>query len=129
MPKKSSWPQDMEINGIAHTFLTAGDYGRSREFYSKLLPYLGMKPVLDGETTCRLVIVRRVAGLGAGQIEPDQSLVDEPHCGLGHFLAVGVVSQCAGNAIQHDPGFTGCCTEPIEEALKAHPWEDRKSTW
>ena len=37
------------INGIAHTFLTAGNFARSREFYSKLLPFLGMKPVLDGD--------------------------------------------------------------------------------
>ncbi len=39
----------MEINGIAHTFVTAGNFERSREFYSKLLPYLGLKPVLDGD--------------------------------------------------------------------------------
>lgn len=38
----------MEINGIAHTFVTTGDFDRSREFYAKLLPFLGMKPVLDG---------------------------------------------------------------------------------
>ena len=35
----------MEINGIAHLFVTAGDFARSREFYAKLLPELGMKPV------------------------------------------------------------------------------------
>ena len=28
----------MEINGIAHTFVTVGDFDRSRAFYSKLLP-------------------------------------------------------------------------------------------
>ncbi|HYC55078.1 MAG TPA: VOC family protein [Candidatus Binatia bacterium] len=37
----------MEINGIAHTFVTSSDFARSREFYSRLLPFLGMKPVLD----------------------------------------------------------------------------------
>jgi catechol 2,3-dioxygenase-like lactoylglutathione lyase family enzyme len=37
----------MEINGIAHTFITASDFPRSREFYAKLLPFLGMTPVLD----------------------------------------------------------------------------------
>lgn len=37
----------MEINGIAHTVLTVGDFPRAKEFYGALLPFLGMKPVLD----------------------------------------------------------------------------------
>ncbi len=37
----------MEINGVAHTFVTSSNFARSREFYSKLLPFLGMRPVLD----------------------------------------------------------------------------------
>ena len=37
----------MEINGIAHTFVTVGDFDRSRAFYSKLLPFLGLKNVMD----------------------------------------------------------------------------------
>lgn len=39
----------MEINGIAHTFITSSDFARSREFYARLLPFLGMKPVLDAD--------------------------------------------------------------------------------
>lgn len=37
----------MEINGIAHLFVTAGDFEVSREFYRKLLSFLGLTPVLD----------------------------------------------------------------------------------
>jgi catechol 2,3-dioxygenase-like lactoylglutathione lyase family enzyme len=37
----------MEINGVAHTFITSSDFERSREFYSRLLPFLGMRCVLD----------------------------------------------------------------------------------
>jgi catechol 2,3-dioxygenase-like lactoylglutathione lyase family enzyme len=37
----------MEINGVAHVFITAGDFPRARAFYAQLLPYLGMKVVLD----------------------------------------------------------------------------------
>jgi catechol 2,3-dioxygenase-like lactoylglutathione lyase family enzyme len=37
----------MEINGVAHTFITAGDFERSRAFYRQLLPFLGMREVLD----------------------------------------------------------------------------------
>ena len=39
----------MEINGIAHVFVTVSDFARSRAFYQKLLPYLGLVPVMDGE--------------------------------------------------------------------------------
>jgi catechol 2,3-dioxygenase-like lactoylglutathione lyase family enzyme len=37
----------MEINGIAHIQLTVGDFAAAREFYGKLLPHLGLKPVMD----------------------------------------------------------------------------------
>ena len=35
------------VNGVAHIFLTASNFERSREFYRKLLPFLGLKPVID----------------------------------------------------------------------------------
>jgi catechol 2,3-dioxygenase-like lactoylglutathione lyase family enzyme len=37
----------IEINGMAHVVLTASDFKRSREFYRKLLPFLGLKQVID----------------------------------------------------------------------------------
>jgi catechol 2,3-dioxygenase-like lactoylglutathione lyase family enzyme len=37
----------IEINGMAHVIVTASDFARSREFYRKLLPFLGLKPVID----------------------------------------------------------------------------------
>src|SRR5882724_5133781 len=43
--------ETMEVNGIAHIFLTASNFERSREFYRKLLPFLGLKPVIDTETS------------------------------------------------------------------------------
>src|ERR1700754_3674385 len=39
----------MEVNGIAHVFLTASNFERSREFYRKLLPFLGLKPMIDSD--------------------------------------------------------------------------------
>ena len=41
----------MEINGVAHTFITAGDFERSVAFYRQLLPYLGLQEVADSEDT------------------------------------------------------------------------------
>ena len=37
----------MEINGVAHIFVTAGDFETSKAFYMKLLPFLGLKEVMN----------------------------------------------------------------------------------
>jgi len=37
----------MEINGIAHIQLTVSDFSSCRAFYEKLLPFLGLKPVME----------------------------------------------------------------------------------
>jgi catechol 2,3-dioxygenase-like lactoylglutathione lyase family enzyme len=41
----------MEINGVAHTFITAGDFAAARAFYGQLLPFLGLTVVLDSVNT------------------------------------------------------------------------------
>jgi len=44
----------MEINGIAHIQLTVGDFDAAVAFYEKLLPFLGLTPVMraDGFFYC-----------------------------------------------------------------------------
>jgi len=37
----------MEINGIAHVMLTVSNFEACKPFYEKLLPYLGLRPVID----------------------------------------------------------------------------------
>lgn len=37
----------IDINGIAHIQITAGSYDRARDFYRKLLPFLGLTEVMD----------------------------------------------------------------------------------
>ena len=37
----------MEINGVAHTFITAGDFAAARAFYRQLLPFLGLTIVAE----------------------------------------------------------------------------------
>ena len=37
----------MEINGMAHVVLTVSDFEAARAFYGELLPFLGLRPVLD----------------------------------------------------------------------------------
>ena len=41
----------MEINGIAHTFLTVNNFPRAKAFYAKLLPYLGLTAIIDSDDT------------------------------------------------------------------------------
>jgi len=45
-PDVSEEVRKMEINGMAHVMLTASNFEASRAFYQKLLPFLGLKPVI-----------------------------------------------------------------------------------
>ena len=38
-----------EINGIAHTMLTVSNFEVCREFYLKILAFMGLKPVIEFE--------------------------------------------------------------------------------
>lgn len=37
----------IEINGMAHVQLTVSRFAEARTFYGRLLPFLGMRPVMD----------------------------------------------------------------------------------
>ena len=39
----------MDINGIAHIALTVSDFTASRTFYGRLLPAMGLVPLIDAE--------------------------------------------------------------------------------
>ena len=54
----------MEINGIAHTFVTVSDFARARDAYAELLAFFGMKCVLDGDGFYYCVGDRTAFGLG-----------------------------------------------------------------
>lgn len=75
----------MEINGIAHTFVTAGDFARAREFYGKLLPFLGMKPVLDGDGFYYCVGGRTAFGVRAPGPEHAGQRFAQERVGLHHL--------------------------------------------
>jgi catechol 2,3-dioxygenase-like lactoylglutathione lyase family enzyme len=61
----------MEINGVAHTFITAGDFEASRAFYEKLLPFLGMTPV--GESPNIYYCVGGRTGFGIERPAPEHA--------------------------------------------------------
>ena len=75
----------MEINGIAHIFLTASNYEASREFYRKLLPFLGLKPVIDTETTYYCIGGRTAVGISAPSPEHQGAAFEQKRVGLHHL--------------------------------------------
>ena len=74
----------MEINGIAHTMLTAGDFAASSAFYRQLLPFLGLKRVLDSDDTLHCVGGRTAFGIRASDRPADDNRFDQSRCGLHH---------------------------------------------
>jgi catechol 2,3-dioxygenase-like lactoylglutathione lyase family enzyme len=75
----------MEINGIAHVFVTVGDFARSRAFYSQLLPYLGLVPVMDGEGFYYCVGGRTAFGLRPAGPEHRGERFEQQRVGLHHI--------------------------------------------
>jgi catechol 2,3-dioxygenase-like lactoylglutathione lyase family enzyme len=85
LPEIAKKEEAMEINGIAHIFLTASNFARSRDFYSRLLPFLGLKPVIDTETTYYCVGGRTAVGISAPSAEYEGATFEQRRVGLHHL--------------------------------------------
>src|SRR5262245_45226667 len=77
--------ETMEINGIAHIFLTAANFERSRNFYRKLLPLLGLKPVIDSDQIYYCVGGRTGVASRAPSPDNDDASFDQNRIGLHHL--------------------------------------------
>jgi catechol 2,3-dioxygenase-like lactoylglutathione lyase family enzyme len=77
--------ETMEINGIAHVFLTASNFERSREFYRKLLPFLGLKPMIDSDGVYYRVGGRTAVAIRAPSPENAGAAFDQNRIGLHHL--------------------------------------------
>jgi catechol 2,3-dioxygenase-like lactoylglutathione lyase family enzyme len=75
----------MEINGIAHISLTAGDFGRSAAFYRELLPFLGLKPIADNDDVFYCVGGRTGIALRRRTSPLDDTCFDQNRIGLHHL--------------------------------------------
>ncbi len=75
----------MEINGVAHTFLTVSDFERARAFYGQLLPFLGMKPVMDIAGTYYCVGGRTAVGIREAPEDKREEGFDQGRSGLHHL--------------------------------------------
>ena len=86
----------MEINGVAHTFLTSGNFSAARDFYSQLLPYLGMKPVIDGDGYYYCIGGKTGVGIRASERQGDDNRFDQSASGLHHLAHGGRPVALAG---------------------------------
>ncbi len=74
----------MKINGIAHVMLTSGNFARSREFYQKLLGFLGLEPVIDAEGMFYCIGGRTAFGIRDCDPEHEGKPFVQTHAGLHH---------------------------------------------
>jgi catechol 2,3-dioxygenase-like lactoylglutathione lyase family enzyme len=74
----------MEINGVAHTFITAGNFAAARAFYGQLLPFLGLTVVADTQNTFYCVGGRTGFGIHAPTAEHAGQRFKQGSVGLHH---------------------------------------------
>ncbi len=74
----------MQINGVAHTFITAGNFAASRAFYAQLLPFLGLTVVADTANTFYCVGGRTGFGIHAPTAEHAGQRFRQGAVGLHH---------------------------------------------
>ncbi|MBV9993984.1 MAG: VOC family protein [Caulobacteraceae bacterium] len=75
----------MEINGIAHVFITTGDFDRSRAFYRQLLPFLGLREAIDGPNAYYCYGARAGIGLRPPAPEHQGQRFEQNRPGLHHI--------------------------------------------
>jgi catechol 2,3-dioxygenase-like lactoylglutathione lyase family enzyme len=76
----------MEINGIAHVILTVRDFAKAHAFYSKLLPFLGMKIVADVPDYYLYGVGGRTAiGIRPADASMKSEKFNQERSGLHHF--------------------------------------------
>lgn len=74
----------MQINGVAHTFITVGNFNTARNFYAQLLPFLGMTVVADTANTFYAVGGRTGFGIHAPSPEVAGQRFRQGAVGLHH---------------------------------------------
>ena len=74
----------MEINGVAHTFICVGDFAKARDFYGKLLPFMGLRVVADRPNIFYCVGGRTGFGIHPAQPEHTGQRFKQGAVGLHH---------------------------------------------
>jgi catechol 2,3-dioxygenase-like lactoylglutathione lyase family enzyme len=109
----------MEINGIAHTFVTVGDFDRARAFYSKLLPFLGLKPVMDIPGTYYCVGGRTGFAIRETSEAKQGERFDQNRVGLHHICFRARSKEDVDEAFDFVKGLDAAIVHGPEEAMWA----------
>ena len=75
----------IEINGMAHVILTVNNFDASRDFYCKLLPFLGLTKVYDGNNFVYHVGARTALGIQRSSGEHAEERFSQKRVGLHHL--------------------------------------------
>jgi catechol 2,3-dioxygenase-like lactoylglutathione lyase family enzyme len=75
----------MEINGMAHVMLTVSNFEACLPFYEKLLPFLGMKPVIRNNDMLYCVGGRTALGIMRGDAQYSDEKFAQRRVGLHHL--------------------------------------------
>ena len=75
----------MDISGMAHVILTAGDFDTSTGFYRELLPAMGMKIVSDNEHIFYCVGAKTALGIRPPDKSHEGERFVQEHVGLHHY--------------------------------------------
>jgi catechol 2,3-dioxygenase-like lactoylglutathione lyase family enzyme len=73
------------INGMAHVILTVSRFEAARDFYRKLLPQFGMRPVFDGDRLFYCVGSRTAIGIQPSDPAQGTERFDQQRVGLHHL--------------------------------------------
>ena len=74
----------MEINGIAHTMLTVSDFERCQPFYERLLGFMGLVPVINGDGMLYCVGGRTAFGIRRAEERFRKERFEQYRVGLHH---------------------------------------------
>lgn len=75
----------IEINGVAHTFLTVNDFEKSRLFYGGLMTFFGLERVFDGSDFVYWVGGRTALGIRPAEAAHRDLAFDQYRVGLHHI--------------------------------------------
>ena len=95
----------MEINGVAHVFLTVSNFAACRPFYEKLLVFLGLTPVLQSDVMLYCVGGRTAVGIVPAEERYRDERFAQYRVGLHHvcFRARSRedVDACTPSCVEH----------------------------
>ena len=75
----------INLNGMAHVVLTVSQFEVAKDFYSRLMPAMGLENVFDSENFCYFVGARTAVGIQPCAPEHAQERFVQGRVGLHHI--------------------------------------------